>query len=202
MRRFISTFVIIIGVLAALVTIATGIVFFRPDLNPFSSPPNIAGEWDGSLTIKTNNGPTGGIHLSFSEKSDGSLSGNLTVQPPLNAGNDGSITTGSVTKDGHVSFTVASNTPSVILIFSGIYDAANNRLSGTYDTRNGFSGAWDANKTKAGSLTPVPGPPLLSDAGRTFIAWQVFRGGTALLLIILGLITAKDPEVRVAHAAH
>lgn len=68
MRRVISTLVIIVGVLAALVTIATGIIFFRPDLNPFSSPPNIAGEWDGSLTIQTNNGPTGDIHLSFSQK--------------------------------------------------------------------------------------------------------------------------------------
>jgi hypothetical protein len=202
MRRVISILVIIIGVLAALVTIATGIVFFKPEWNPFSSPPNIAGEWDGSLTIKTNNGPTGDIHLSFSEKSDGALSGTFSVKPPLDAGNDGPITVGSVTKDGHIGFTVTSSAPHVILVFSGIYDAANNRLSGTYDSRfGGYSGVWDANETKADSLEPVAGPHLLSDEGLTFIALQVCRGGTALLLIILGLIWAKNPKVRVAHAA-
>jgi hypothetical protein len=58
--------------------------------------------------------------LSFSQKLDGSLGGNLKVKPPLDVGNDGPISTGSVTKDGHVGFTVAGNAPHVILILSAI----------------------------------------------------------------------------------
>jgi hypothetical protein len=203
MRRVISTLVIIIGVIAALVTIATGIVFFRPDLNPFrSGPPNIAGEWDGSLTINTNAGSSGAIHLSIAEKDDGALTGRLTTSPPLSANNNGPLTVGAITTDGHVDFTVEGDTGLINLNFTGIYDSANHRLSDTYFTQKGFAGTWYATKSKSASVTPVVPPALLSVEGLSYVAQQVFRGGISLLLIILGLILAKDRRTHVLHAAH
>jgi hypothetical protein len=197
MRRIIGAVVVITGIVAALFTIASGVVYFCPACNPFhSAPPNIAGEWDGSLAIKTGDGPSGEIHLSLAEKADGALTGRLTVSPPLSTNNEGTLTVGNVANDGHVDFTVQGDSGLINLTFSGIYDTGNHRLSGIYYTQNGFSGAWDATKSKSAALDPVIPPSLVSGGSLQYVAEQALRGGTSLLCIVLGLILLNDHHTR------
>jgi hypothetical protein len=107
---------------------------------------DITGEWNGTLTTLTNNGPTGDIQLEIQEKMDGSFTGSLTVSAPLSSNNDGPISNGMITGDNHVSWDVASNVRTQTLHFTGSYDPNAHKLSGAYVSDKGFSGTWSVTK--------------------------------------------------------
>ena len=126
----------------------------------------------------------------------------LSTSASLSTNNNGVFTVGTITTDGHVDFTVEGDTRLINLNFSGIYDGKNHRLSGIYYTQNGFTGTWYANKSKSAILTPMVPPAVMSPEGVSYIAQQALRGGISLLLMILGLVLARDRRTHIAHAAH
>jgi hypothetical protein len=116
--------------IALLVALLGGLAYFQ--LLPWQAGANVAdisGDWNGTLTILTNNGPTGDIHLVIQEKADGSFTGALTVSPPLGSNNDGPITKGAITRDNHVSWDVPNNAGTQTLHLTGDYAPSAQNLS-------------------------------------------------------------------------
>jgi hypothetical protein len=201
MRRIIGPIVVIVGVIAALFTIATGIVYLCPSCNPLRpSAPDISGEWDGALAIITDSGPTGELHLLLREKTDGSFTGQMTLSPPLPSNNNGPVTVGAITSDNHVEFSVSNNAQTEILHFSGAHDNRDQRIAGIFYSTHGFNGFWSAVKSKGAALQGAPNATVISEYSPSSTTAHVIEGGIPLLVILLGLRLLSSADRKTSEA--
>jgi serine/threonine protein kinase len=138
-----------------------------PSPSPDPSPgyPNVAGTYNGRVVDVLTNPPTSAPMSLFIQQNQGTISGNVTISPPLLGSNS---FTGSVTNKYNIQFLVQGSHGNAPLFFTGTVQQ-NGIMSGDYcsyknnhcDNKAGGYGTWSVTSSSPGTgsiLVPSNNP--------------------------------------------